>query len=91
MKHSRLDFTATKTTNGFFHTFSNFIKKKKILSTIFSYAAVAILILLLIIILPYIVKTLKQNTQKLTTKLHLAALKNKKGGHAESHHGRSHP
>ena len=41
----------------------------------------AALNLLLIIILPYIVKTLRQSTQKLMTKLHLAVLKKiKKGG-----------
>ena len=51
MEHSRLDFTATGTANDFFHTFSNFISGKNILSNIFSYAAVGALILLLIIIL----------------------------------------
>ena len=91
MKHSWLDFTAARATNDFFHTFSNFISEKNILSTIFSYTAVAALILLLIIILPCIVKTLRQNTQKLATELHLAVLKNKKGGDARSQHRRSHP
>ena len=91
MKHSWLDFTAARTTNDFFHAFSNFISEKNILSTIFSYTAVAPLILLLIIILPCIVKTLRQNTQKLMTELHLAVLKNKKGGDAGSQHRRSHP
>ena len=50
-------------------------QEKNIMSTILSYAAVATLILLLIIILPYIVKTLRQSTQKLTTKLHSGCLK----------------
>ena len=62
-----------------------------ILSTILSYAAVAILILLLIIILPCIVKTLRQSTQKLVPELHLAVLKNKNGGDGGCQHGRSHP
>lgn len=59
----------------FFHTFSNFITGKNILSTIFSYAAVAALVLLFIIILPCIVRTLRQSTQKLATEIHLAVLK----------------
>ena len=75
MEHSRLDFTAAGIASDFFHTLSNFISEKNILSTILSYAAVATLILLLIIILPYIVKTLRQSTQKLTTKLHSGCLK----------------
>ena len=54
--------------------------KKTILSTTLSYAAVTAIILLLIIILPYIVKTLQQSTQKLATKLHLAVLKKIKKG-----------
>ena len=65
--------------------------KKTILSTTLSYAAVTAIILLLIIILPYIVKTLQQSTQKLATELHSGCLKNKKGGDARSQHGRSHP
>ena len=44
MEHSRLDVTATGAANDFFHTFSNFISGKNILSTIFSYAAVGALI-----------------------------------------------
>ena len=52
LEHSRLDFTAAGAANDFFHTFSNFISGKNILSNIFSYAAVGALILLLIIILP---------------------------------------
>ena len=53
MEHSRLDFTAAGAANDFFHTFSNFISGKNyLLFTIFSYAAVGVLILLLIIILP---------------------------------------
>ena len=58
MEHSQLDFTATEVASDFFHTFSNFISGKNILSTIFSYAAVVVLILPLIIILPCIVRTL---------------------------------
>ena len=91
VEQSRLDFTASGVASDFFHIFSNFISGKTILSNIFSYAAVAALILLLVIILPCIVKTLWLSTQKLTTELHLAVLRNKKGGDAGSHHGRSHP
>ena len=91
MEHSRLDFTAAGTANDFFHTFSNFISGKNILSTILSYATVAALILLLIIILPCIVRILRQSTQKLTTELHLAVLRNKKGGNSGSRHGSPHP
>ena len=58
MEHSRLDFTATGVASDHFHTFSNFISGKNMLSTIFSYAAVPTLILLLIIILPCILRTL---------------------------------
>ena len=58
--------------------------RKNILSTVFSYADVAALILLLIIILPCIVRILRQNIQKLATELHLAVLRNKKGGDAGS-------
>ena len=61
------------------------------LSTIFSYAAVAALVLLLKIILPCFVRTLRQSTQKLATELYLAVLRNKKGGDARSQHGSSHP
>ena len=39
---------------------------------------------LLIIILPCIVRILRQNIQKLETELHLAVLRNKKGGDAGS-------
>ena len=39
---------------------------------------------LLIIILPSIVRILRQNIQKLATELHLAVLRNKKGGDAGS-------
>ena len=79
LEHSRLDFTAAGAANDFFHTFSNFISGKNILSNIFSYAAVGALILLLIIILPCIVRILQQSIQKLSTNLHLIILKNKKG------------
>ena len=90
MEHSRLDFTATGLANDFFHTFSNFISGKYILSTVFSYAAVGALILLLIIILPCIVRILWQKIQKLATELNLGILRNKKGGDAGGQHGRSH-
>ena len=76
MEHSRLDFTASGAANDLFHTFSNFISGKNILSTIFGYASVGALLLLLIIIFPCIVMILLQNIQKLTTELHLAALRN---------------
>ena len=58
VEQSRLDFTAAGVPSDFFRTFSNFISGKNILSTIFSYAAVAALILLFIIILPCIVRIL---------------------------------
>ena len=58
MEHSRLDFAAAGVAGDFFHTFSNFILGKNILSAIYSYAAVAALILLFIVILPCIVRTL---------------------------------
>ena len=86
MEHSQLDFTAAGATNDFFHTFYNFISGKNILSNIFRYAAVGPLILLLVIILPCIVRILRQNIQKLVTELHLALLRNKKGGDARSQH-----
>ena len=57
LEHSRLDFTAAGAANDFFHTFSNFISGKMIVSNIFSYA----LILLLIIILPCIFRILRQS------------------------------
>ena len=91
MEHSRLDFTAAGAASDFFHTCSNFISGKNILSTVFSYVALAALILLLIIILPCIVRILRQSTQKLATELHLAVLRNKKGGDAGSQHGSPHP
>jgi len=53
-----------------------------ILSNILGYITAGALILLLIIILPCIVRILRQNIQKLMTELHLAVLKNKKGGNA---------
>ena len=71
LEHSQLDFTAAGAANDFFHTFSNVISGKNILSNIFSYAAVGALILLLIIILPCIVRILRQSIQKLATELHL--------------------
>ena len=58
--------------------------EKNILSNTFSYAAVGALILLLIIILPCFVWILRQSIQKLATELHLAVLRNKKGGDAGS-------
>ena len=84
LEDSRLDFTTTGVANDFFHTFSNFISGKNILSNIPSYAVIGALILLLIIILPCIVRILRQNIQKLETELHLAVLRNKKGGDAGS-------
>ena len=78
MEHSRLDFAVAGSANDFFHTFSNFISGKNILSTIFSYAAVGALLLLFIIIFPCIVTIIWQNIQKLTTEIHLAVLRNKK-------------
>ena len=80
LEHSRLDFTAAGAANDFFHTFSNFISGKNILSNIFSYAAVGALILLLIIILPCIFRILQQGIQKLATELLLAVLRNNKKG-----------
>ena len=73
-------FTAAGAANDYFHTFSNFISGKNILSNILSYAAIGALILHLIIILPCIVRILQQSIQKLETELHLAVLRNKKGG-----------
>ena len=91
LEHSQLDFTAAGAANDFFHTFSNVISGKNILSNIFSYAAVCALILLLIIILPCIVRILRQSIQKLSTELHLAVLRNKKWGDAGSQRGESCP
>ena len=71
LEHSRMDFTTAGAANDFFHTFSNFISGKNILSN-------------LIIILPCIVRIIWQNIQKLATELHLAVLRNKKGGDAGS-------
>ena len=79
-----MDFTASGAANDLFHTFSNFISGKNILSTIFGYASVGALLLLLIIILLHIVRILQQSIQKLSTELHLIILKNKKGGDAGS-------
>ena len=72
--HSRL------AANDFFHTFSNFISGKNILSNIPSYVVFGALILLLIIILPCIVRILRQSIRRLATELHLAVLRNKKRG-----------
>ena len=58
----------------FFTPSLTFISGKNILSN------------LLIIILPCIVRILWQNIQKLATELHLAVLRNKKGGDAGSRH-----
>ena len=80
LEHSRLDFAAAGAANDFFHTFSNFISGKNILSNVFSYVAVGALILLLIIILPCIVRILQQGIQKLATELLLAVLRNNKKG-----------
>ena len=75
----------------FFIPSLNLLLEKNILSAIFSYVAVAVLVLLLIIILPCIVRTLQHSTQKLATEIHLVVLKNKKGGDAGSQHTSSHP
>ena len=81
MEYSRLDFTAAGAANDFCsYIFESYFRKKNILSTIFSHAAVTTLILFLIIILPCFVRTPLQSTQKLATELHLADLKNKKKG-----------
>ena len=58
----------------FFTPSLTFISGKNILSN------------LLIIILPCVVRILRQNIQKLATELHLAVLRNKKGGDAGSRH-----
>ena len=84
LEHCRLDFTTAGAANDFFHTFSNFISGKNILSNILGYIAAGALILLLIIILPCIVRILRQSIQKLETELALAVLRNKKGGDAGS-------
>ena len=38
LEHSRLDFTTAGEANDFLHTFSNFISKKTILSTVYNLA-----------------------------------------------------
>ena len=86
MEHFRVDFTAAGAASYFFHTFSNFISGKNILSTVFSYVAVGALILFLIIIPPCIVRILWESIQKLVTELHLAVLRNKRWGDARSQH-----
>ena len=58
----------------FFTPSLTFISGKNILSN------------LLMIILPCIVRILRQNIQKVATELHLAVLRNKKGGDAGSRH-----
>ena len=58
----------------FFTPSLTFISGKNILSN------------LLIIILPCVVRILRQNIQKLATELHLAVLRNKKGGDAGRRH-----
>ena len=91
IEHSQLDFTATGAASDFFEILSNFTSAKNIFSTIFSYIAVIALILITIVTLPRIVRALQQSTQNFATEIHLAVLKNKKGGDAGSHYGRSHP
>ena len=66
----------------FFTPSLTFISGKNILSNILAYVAAGALILLLIIILPCIVRILWQNIHTLATELHLAVLRNKKGGDA---------
>ena len=80
MEHSQLDFTTAGEANDFFHTFSNFISEKTILSTVSSYVAIGAIILLLIIILPCIVRILRQSIRNLATELHLTVLKKIKKG-----------
>ena len=91
LKHSRLDFTAAGAANDYFHTFYNFISGKNMLSNIPSYAVVGAQILLLINILPCIVRILRQSMRKLATELHLAVLRNKKGGDVGSQSEALHP
>ena len=77
LEHSRLDFTAVGAANDFFHTFSNFISRKKnILSNILGYIAAGALILLLIFILPCQDSSAEHSE--------VAVLRNKKGGDAGS-------
>ena len=80
LEHSQLDFTTAGEANDFFHTFSNFISEKTILSTVSSYVAIGAIILLLIIILPCIVRILRQSIRNLATELHLTVLKKIKKG-----------
>ena len=89
LEHSQLDFAAAGEANDFFHTFSNFISGKTILSTVFSYVAMGALILLLIIILPCIVRILQQSIWNLAIELHLAVFKT--GGDAGSQGEESRP
>ena len=89
LEHSHLDFTATGAANDFFHTFSNFISGKNILSNVFSYVVVGALILLLLIILPCIVRILQQSIWNLAIELHLAVFKT--GGDAGSQGEESRP
>ena len=92
LEHSRLDFTAAGEANDFFHTFSDFISGKTLLTTVSSYAAVGAIILLLVIVLPCVVRTLRQSIQNLATDLHLIFLKNnKEGGDAGSQCEESRP
>ena len=87
MEHSQLDFPAT----GAASDFSSFISAKSILCTVLNYIAVTALILIITVVLPCIIRAFRQSTQKLATEIHLAVLKNKKGGDAGSHYGRAHP
>ena len=89
IEHSRLDFTAAGAASDFFKILFNFISAKNILSTVLSYIAVIALILIIIVILPCIVRTLPQSTQNFATEIHLAVLKNKKGGDFGSRYGGS--
>ena len=67
-----MDFPLLEQLITFFTPSLTFISGKSILSN------------LLIIILPCIVRILWQNIQNLTTELHMAVLRNKKGGDAGS-------
>jgi len=80
LEHSRLDLPPLEQLMTYFTpSLTLFLKKTFCLISLD-------LILLLIIILLCIVRILGQNIQKLATELHLAVLRNKKGGDAGSRH-----
>ena len=80
LEHCRLDFTTAGAANDLLHTFSNFTSGKNILSNIFSSSCASHNHS------SCIARILRQNIQKLATELHLAVLRNKKGGDAGSRH-----